>query len=321
MSAVPRVSVIIPSFNRGHCIAGSVESVLAQTFQDLEVIVVDDGSTDNTQEVLAHFGDRIRVIRQENGGVSAARNAGVRAARARWIAFQDSDDSWRPEKLQKQIECLERYQGQLCFTRSETENGEKLEDIGEIASTCIDAGVYRVEQAAAIDSVSSARCHPLLQTSVIARELLERVGNFDTSLSAAEDTLLIFNLAFFSGFLYVDQPLVVIHRGSSGSLTYDLKPESAARRYASYMRVQATMYWRLLETYPEKAPVTRRNLAYFISRRAELACVARQWNVARALAKDCFALAGDWRTRIRGALIYLLPGLFRARYRKRWGSP
>ena len=321
MSAVPRVSVIIPSFNRGHCIAGSVESVLAQSFQDLEVIVVDDGSTDDTQKVLARFGSRIRVIRQDNGGVSAARNAGIRVARARWIAFQDSDDTWRPEKLQAQIECLERYQGQMCFTRTESDSGEKLEDIEDIASTCIDAGVYSIDQGAAIDAVSNARCHPLLQTSVIARELLERVGNFDTSLSAAEDTLLIFNLAFFAGFLYVDRPLAVIHRGSSGSLTYDPRPESAARRYASYTRVQATMYWRLLETYPEKAPVTRRNLAYFISRRAELACVARQSTLARALAKDCFALAGDWRTRIRGAWIYLLPGLFRARYRKRWGYP
>ena len=321
MPAIPRVSVIIPSFNRGHCIAGSVESVLAQSFQDLEVIVVDDGSTDDTQEVLARFGNRIRVIRQDNAGVSAARNAGIRAARAPWIAFQDSDDTWRPEKLQTQIECLERYQGQMCFTRSVADSGEMLKDIEDIASTPVESGVYSIDQGAAIDSVSSARGHPFLQTSVIARALLERVGNFDTSLSAAEDTLLIFNLAFFAGFLYVDRPLVVIHRGSAGSLTYDSRPESAARRYASYLRVQATMYWRLLETYPNKAPVTRRHLAYFISRRAELACVARQLDVARALGKDCFMLAGDWRTRLRGAWIYLLPGLFRALYRKRWGYP
>lgn len=285
------------------------------------MIVVDDGSTDDTQEVLARFGNRIRVIRQDNAGVSAARNAGMRVARANWIAFQDSDDTWRPHKLQTQIDCLERYQGQMCFTRSVTDSGEMLEDIEQIASTCVDTGVYSVDQDAAIESVSSARNHPLLQTSVIARELLERVGSFDTSLCAAEDTLLIFNLAFFAGFLYVDRPLVVIHQGSSGSLTYDPRPESAARRYASYLRVQATMYWRLLETYPNKAPVTRRHLAYFMSRWAELACVARQLKLARALAKDCFVLAGDWRTRIRGAWIYLLPGLFRARYRKRWGYP
>jgi glycosyltransferase involved in cell wall biosynthesis len=324
MSAIPRVSVIIPSFNRAHCIAGSVESVLAQSFRDLEVIVVDDGSTDDTQEILARFGNRIRVIRQDNGGVSAARNAGIRVARADWIAFQDSDDTWHPEKLQTQIECLEKYQAQICFTRSVTDAGEMLKDIEEIASTCVDSGVYRVERSAAIDSACMAPLHPYLQTAVIARELLERVGNFDTSLCAAEDTLLIFNLAFsadFAGFLYVDQPLVIIHRGSVGSLTYDPRPESAARRYASYLRVQAAMYWRLLETYPQKAPVTRRHLAFFLSCRAELACVAGQVSLARALAKDCFVLAGDWRTRLRGAWIYLLPGLFRTRHRKRWGYP
>ncbi len=319
MSPVPRVSVIIPTFNRAHCIAGSIESVLAQSFQDLEVIVVDDGSTDDTPIVLARFGNRIRVIRQENGGVSAARNAGIRVARADWIAFQDSDDMWRPEKLQRQIECLERHQAQMCFGRSVTDSGEVVEDLEQLASTCVETGVYRIDQSAAIDSVSRAPRHPYLQTLVIAKELLERVGNFDTSLCAAEDTQLIFNLAFFAGFLYVDQPLVVIHRGTIGSLTYDPRPESAARRFAAYLRVQATMYWRLLETYPQKAPVSRRNLAYFISCRAELACVAGQLKLARALAKDCFVLAGDWRTRVRGAWIYLLPGLFRALYRKRWG--
>ena len=321
MSAIPRVSVIIPSFNRAHCIAASVESVLAQSFQDFELIVVDDGSTDETQQVLARFGDRIRVIRQDNGGVSAARNAGMRVARGSWIAFQDSDDTWRPEKLQTQIECLERYQAQRCFTRSVTDGGETLKDIDDIASTCVETGVYRIDRSAAIDSVCISPLHPYLQTAVIARQLLETVGNFDTSLCAAEDTLLIFNLAFSAGFLYVDRPLVVIRRGSEGSLTYDPRPESAARRYAAYLRVQAAMYWRLLETFPRKAPVTRRHLAYFISRRAEVACVAGQLDLARVLAKECLLLAGDWRTRIRGAWIYLLPGLFRARYRKRWGYP
>src|ERR1700722_199396 len=319
MSPIPRVSVIIPTFNRAHCIAGSIESVLAQTFQELEVIVVDDGSTDDTTAILERFGQRIRVIRQDNRGVSAARNAGIRVARADWIAFQDSDDMWHPEKLQTQMECLERYQARMWFSRSVTDNGELVEDIEEIASTSVEDGVYRIEQSGAIDSVSRAPRHPYLQSLVIAKELLDRVGDFDTTLSAAEDTQLIFNLAFSSGFLYVDRPLVVVHRGTLGSLTYDPRPESAARRYGAYLRVQATMYWRLLETYPQNAPVTRRHLAYFIGSRAELACVAGQTKLARALAKDCFLLAGDWRTRIRGAWIFLLPSLYRARYRKKWG--
>jgi glycosyltransferase involved in cell wall biosynthesis len=315
MSPTPRVSVIIPTFNRAHCIARSVESVLAQTFQDLELIVVDDGSTDATAEVLAPFGERIRLIRQNNGGVSSARNAGIRAARGSWIAFQDSDDVWDPGKLASQIGCLEKYQGRLCFTRSIAQTGELLKDIEHVVSMPLEAGVHRVDESAAVDSVATVPSHPYLQSAVVARELLDAVGMFDTSLQAAEDTLLIFRMALLGGYLYIDRPLVVIHRGTPGSLTYDSNPEAAARRYASYSRVQAAMYWRLLETYPHKALVTRRNLAYFISRRAELACVAGQLTLARALAKDCFALAGDWRTRVRGAWIYLLPGLFRVYYK------
>lgn len=322
MSVIPHVSVIIPTFNRAHCIARSVQSVLAQTFQDLEVIVVDDGSTDDTGEILAGFGDRIRVIRQENAGVGAARNTGMRAARGDWIAFQDSDDVWVPGKLERQIECLRRYQLQLCFTRTVADNGERLQDIEEITSTAVEPGVLRADQEAAIASVSKASRHPYLQTSVIARTLLEEIGPFDTSLRAAEDTQLIFRMAFspgFRGFVYVDEPLVVIYRETSGSLTFDLRAASAARRYGSYLRVQATMYWQLLERYPQLAAVTRRNLAYFISRRAELACVAGEWALARALARDCFALAGsDWRIRVRGAWIRLFPRLFRARFRHKW---
>jgi glycosyltransferase involved in cell wall biosynthesis len=321
MSAVPLVSVVIPTFNRGHCVATAVESVLAQSFGDVETIVVDNGSTDNTQEVLARFGSRIRVIRQDNSGVSAARNAGIRAARGQWVGFLDSDDMWRPEKLQAQMQCLQKHQGRVCFTRSQTDTGEMLQDIEDIECTRLEPGVYSIDREAAIDSATVAKCHPLLQSAVIAKELLDRVGAFDASLTAAEDTLLIFNLAFFSTFLYVDQPLTVIHLGSEGSLTYDQTPDAAGRRFASYARAQATMYWRLLETHPEKAPVTRRNLAYFISRRAEIACVTRHSMAARSLAKDCFALAGDWRTRVRGAFIYLLPGLFRSRYGKRWRIP
>jgi glycosyltransferase involved in cell wall biosynthesis len=318
MSSAPLVSVVIPAFNRAHCIARSVESVLAQTFQDLEVIIVDDGSTDGTAEALAPYGERIRVIRQENGGVSAARNAGIRAARADWIAFQDSDDVWRPEKVQRQMECLAKYRAQICFTRAIADSGELLPDIEDINTTRLEQDVHSADSPAALDVVSKARCHPFIQTAVIAKSLLERVGMFDTALHAAEDTQLLFRLAFLTGFLYVDQPLVTIYRGTAGSLTYDGKPEAATRRYSSYLRVKAGMYWRMLETYPDKAPVTRKDLAYFISRRAELACVAGESQLAHALAKDCVLLAGDWRTRLRGAWIYLAPRSFRAHYRKKW---
>lgn len=97
----PYISVIIPTYNRAECVGEAIESVLHQTYRDFELIVVDDGSTDNTQEILDHFSDQIRVVHQLNAGVSAARNAGILAAQSEWVAFLDSDDEWYPDALTK----------------------------------------------------------------------------------------------------------------------------------------------------------------------------------------------------------------------------
>ncbi len=97
---MPLISVVIPSFNRADLARRAIASVLAQDFPDFETILVDDGSTDDTPALAAEFGDAIAYIRRENGGVSAARNTGIRAARGAHIAFLDSDDQWLPGKLQ-----------------------------------------------------------------------------------------------------------------------------------------------------------------------------------------------------------------------------
>ena len=101
--AEPLVSVIIPTYNNAAYLVESVESVLNQSYRNIELIVVDDGSTDNTQAVLAGFGDRLRYVRKANGGPSSARNLGIQMARGQLIAFQDADDLWLPEKLALQV--------------------------------------------------------------------------------------------------------------------------------------------------------------------------------------------------------------------------
>jgi len=98
-----KVSVIIPTYNRGRYVTKAIDSVLAQTYKDYEIIVVDDGSTDNTRDILASYRDKIRCIYQENMGASAARNTGIRASTGEWIAFLDSDDEWLPDKLSIQM--------------------------------------------------------------------------------------------------------------------------------------------------------------------------------------------------------------------------
>ena len=104
---MPKVSVVIPTYNRADFICDAIESVLAQTYKDYEVIVVDDGSTDNTREVLKKYGDRIKYIYQENKRQGAARNTGIKNSTGEYIAFLDSDDTWLPHKLEKDVACIE----------------------------------------------------------------------------------------------------------------------------------------------------------------------------------------------------------------------
>ncbi len=97
------VSAVIPVYNYGRFVARAIDSVLAQTHAPVECVVVDDGSTDDTPQVLSGYGERIRALRQENRGLSAARNAGIRAARGAYVALLDADDTWKPEKLARQL--------------------------------------------------------------------------------------------------------------------------------------------------------------------------------------------------------------------------
>ncbi|MGH7942144.1 MAG: glycosyltransferase family 2 protein [Limisphaerales bacterium] len=314
--SAPVVSVVIPAYNRAHCITATVESALAQTFKDLEIIAVDDGSSDGTSSVLAQFGSRIRLIQQDNRGVSSARNTGVRAARGKWIAFLDSDDHWHPKKLERQIAALQKFNGKICFTRCINQQGEILRDIDFLPARPQEPQVLYVQDA--VDSVCLSPRHPLVQTMVAERTFLEMAGLFDESFHAAEDAELIFRLSFFSGFLYVDQPLVTIFEGTDNSLTFSNNLDFQARRTQSYLRLMAEMYWRLADTSPEKVSVMRQRLGYFISRRAEIACAAGQSAVARTLAQDGIRLARSIRDFARCAGVLIWPGLIRSRARKKW---
>src|SRR5690349_11891161 len=105
----PRVSVAITTFNQAQYIGDAIRSVLQQSYTDLEIVVVDDGSVDQTPEVVAQFGHDVRYIRQKNRGVAGARNRAVEASRGELVAFLDGDDLWEPDKLARQIELYDRY--------------------------------------------------------------------------------------------------------------------------------------------------------------------------------------------------------------------
>jgi len=122
------VSVIIPTYNRAHVLAAAIESVLLQEYENLEIIVVDDGSFDETDKVLSAFKDKIKTIKTENRGVSAARNKGIKASGGKLISFLDSDDIWEKNKLKKQLAALKENPGfRVIYTNEKwIRNGKRV---------------------------------------------------------------------------------------------------------------------------------------------------------------------------------------------------
>ena len=192
----PTVSVVIPAYNYGQFVIEAVDSVLTQTFTDFELIVVDDGSTDDTRDRLAPYLDRIRYIRQENRGLSAARNAGIRAAHGRLIAFLDADDTWMPNKLAVQVPVILAH-----------------EDVGLIACTSrrFDEPVPGEVPSPATTEISVDEL--VIRTrfgpgSVICRtECFDACGLFDEELRSAEDRDMWIRIARKYRVLCLEAPL------------------------------------------------------------------------------------------------------------------
>lgn len=215
MTNAPMVSVVIPAYNAEWCIGRAIDSALVQVWQDFEVIVVNDGCTDGTPAVLRRYGERIVCIDQSNAGMSAARNAGIAAARGRYIAFLDADDRWLPDKLARQVALLEQ-QADLAFcstcARFEDPDGRPAGEWG-----CPTGGRASMPHILANHAAVAGGA-----SSVLARsEIVKRLGGFDEALRGAEDTDLWVRLAAEGGFACIADPLVVVLR----------RPDSVSRNY------------------------------------------------------------------------------------------
>ncbi len=212
----PVVSAVIPAFNAAWCVGKAIDSVLAQSFRDFELIVVNDGSTDDTADVLAGYGDSIRVVDQANGGMSHARNSGIREARGEFIAFLDSDDWWLPEKLARQV-TLMRARPELgfcsCSARVEDVEGRLL-NLWECRSWQGSFLAHLFESGADVPGSCSA---------VLARRhLVQNAGAFDESLQGVEDPDLWIRLAAISEYACLAEPMAVILR-RPGSVSRNLE--------------------------------------------------------------------------------------------------
>jgi len=224
------VSVIIPTRNRAAMVREAVDSVLAQKDARLELIVVDDGSTDETPEVLSSYRDRIRLIRQDNRGVSAARNRGVQAARGEWIAFLDSDDLWLPGKLRAQLSFFASHPGLLICQTEEVwiRNGRRW-----------NPKKYHAKPSGYCFGRLLERCLVSPSAVMMHRSLLDGVGLFDESLPACEDYDLWLRIGCRHPIGLVPEPLVIKRGGHPDQLSATVP---ALDRY----RIQAIA--RLLET-------------------------------------------------------------------------
>jgi glycosyltransferase involved in cell wall biosynthesis len=212
----PAVSVVIPAYNAAWCVGKAIDSVLAQDWRDFEIVVVNDGSTDDTRAVLAGYGDAIRVVDQANGGMSHARNAGIRAARGEFIAFLDSDDWWLPGKLGRQVGLLrERPDLGFCSCAARVVDMEgKLLNLWECP---VWQGPFIVHLFGSSADVPGS-CSAVLAR----RQLVQQVGAFDESLRGAEDPDLWIRLAAVSGYACLPEPMVVILR-RPGSVSRNLE--------------------------------------------------------------------------------------------------
>lgn len=225
-----KISVIIPSWNRADQLVAALDSVCAQSAAAHEIIVVDDGSTDNTRKLLARHHPDVRYIFQQNKGVSHARNTGITAAGGDWIALLDSDDRWEPCKLERQQQAIRANPGyKLCHSDEIwIRNGKRVNPMKKHAKH--GGRIFR-------------HCLPLCVISpsavMIHRDIFVEIGLFDETLPACEDYDLWLRICAIYPVLYIDQPLIIKTGGHADQLS---------RRYWGMDRFRIQALEKLLAT-------------------------------------------------------------------------
>ncbi len=241
------VSVVVPTYNRAHIVGRAIACALAQTYADIEIVVVDDGSTDDTRAVVEAHGPRVIYVRQPNAGVSAARNFGMRNARGEFIAFLDSDDTWHPWKVEAQIKALKRHPqaGMVWTDMTAADEADSVIGARHLRVMYAAYGKVDIEQALPqVDTLevvsesaprefasapvrmgdlfSAILLGNLVHTSTVLfrRSLLERTGGFDESFPrTGEDYEFYVRLCSAGPVILIDAPSTVYRVGAADQLT------------------------------------------------------------------------------------------------------
>ena len=263
-------SVVVPTYNRAEQLVAAIGSVLNRTYRRLEILVIDDGSTDCTadavQTIIEHKTTegsqlpRIRYLYQSNEGPSAARNRGITEAKGEWIAFLNSDDIWLPEKLEWQVRAIQQFENcGACFTDA------RLVDSQGLATTAYrQAGRHYTELMAVVAdpvrTLAKAFGGSWIQTLVARSDLVRQIEGFDPDLHFAEDYDFLFRLALVSDQCYVNQALAVIDRTNA-----IIDPKTAPRswdRVEFRLRALQYMYEKWLSLKAEYTDDVRRTILH-----------------------------------------------------------
>ena len=193
-----RVSVVIPTYNRSRLLRETLQSVFAQTYREYEVIMVDDGSTDDTRAVVEGYGDQVRYLYQENAGEARARNHGIQAARGELIAFLDSDDVWEPELLETEVGILDRFPEVVLVSARSITAGKESEEFPRTQEVFWGDLFLRLFQGGFINT----------SAAVVRKWCLEEVGGFNETYRCYEDYDLWLRIARRYSVAYVNRCLV-----------------------------------------------------------------------------------------------------------------
>lgn len=226
------ISVVIPTYNASRFINQTIDSVIAQTFKDYEIIVVDDGSSDSTEEIVKSYGDKVRYIYQDNAGDGPARNTGIKAAKGEWIAFLDHDDQWLPDKLQQQSEFIETHpQLNWCATAYYQASGSQRAAIG--TSPWI-KNLSSKGSFCYFDTIRIAGLHLVItSTMMIRKSVFEKSGLYESGWQRCADMDLWWRIAYLNPYIgYITEPLSILHLDLQSGLNLELSLKSASGKDA-----------------------------------------------------------------------------------------
>lgn len=217
MSSMGNVTAVIPAYNSADSISIAIDSVLAQTLPVYEILVIDDGSHDETFKVASQYGHPVRVLRKKNGGCSSARNLGILESRGEWIAFLDSDDTWLPERIARQADVLTKHpELEWLAGRYEIYRGEHQIRLSHLGTPPINNSPVQKQPIALL----AQGCSIWTGTVLARKSILDRVGYFSEDQKTGEDFELWFRLALATDQVgYVHEPVARYQVGNVGSLT------------------------------------------------------------------------------------------------------